>query len=403
VSRCSGRYFDRELFGAGAFAQSAVDPMTGNVNLLTLGFSSDKDGTAFDVYYNKPFEFAGLDHNFLLGADYRQSEDESIFRVGQTLTQNVFDPVHSLPGPSLNFEFPLNPTETEQTGVYTQVRLGLPRSLKLMLGGRLSWWDTESTDPGSGQVITENSVDDEFTPYAALLWQGLQNHTLYASIAEIFEPQDNVTIQNEPLPPRTGRQYEIGVKGQYFDGALVSHLAAYIIEDKNRAISDPDSPPGLGAALAAGEVESEGFEIEISGEVIPNLVLTAGYAYVRTQFERAPSDQEGETFSTITPKHNFNLWTKYWVSQGPLRNWDVGLGIRSVSSFYSERGSVRLEADGYTTVQARLGYAFTENLSLSLICNNLFDEKYYEKVEAAARQNYYGAPRNVSLILRANL
>jgi len=81
----------------------------------------------------------------------------------------------------------------------------------------------------------------------------------------------------------------------------------------------------------------------------------------------------------------------------------VGLGIRSVSSFYSERGSVRLEADGYTTVQARLGYAFTENLSLSLICNNLFDEKYYEKVEAAARQNYYGAPRNVSLILRASL
>ncbi len=401
--KVAGRHFERDLFGIGAFAQSAVDPGTGNVDLLTLGFSSERDGTAFDVYYDKPFQFADREHNFVIGADYRQSEDRSVFRIGPTLTQNVFDPDHALPGPTLNFEFPLSPVETDQFGIYTQARIGLPGSLKLVLGGRVTSWDTQSSDPNTGQVTSESSVDDEFTPYAALLWQGAENHTLYASFAEIFEPQDDVTIQNEPLPPRTGRQYELGIKGEYFDGSLIGQFALYVIEDNNRAISDPNSPPGLGAALPAGEVKSEGFEVEVTGQVLPNLNLTAGYAYVDTEFEEGSADQQGETFSTITPQHNFNLWVNYQLPVGRLQDFDVGLGIRSVSSFYSERDGVRFEADGYTTVQARLSYAVSEHLSVSLIGNNLFDEKYYEKVESAVRQNYFGAPRNVSLILNARL
>lgn len=401
--KLAGRYFDRELFGRGAFAQGAVDPSTGNVNLLTLGFSSEKDGTAFDAYYDKPFQFAGHEHNFLIGADYRQYEDESVFRVGPTLTQNVLDPDHALPGPSLNFEFPLSPNETEQYGVYSQVRAGLPASIELVLGGRLTWWDTQVSNPNTGEVISENEVDDEFTPYAAMLWRGLADHTLYLSYAEIFEPQDAVTIRNEPIRPRTGQQYEVGIKGEYLGGSLIAHMALYLIEDENRAVSDPNSPPGLGAALPAGEVRSDGFEAEISGQILPNLNLTAGYAYVRTEYEEGSGDQDGETFSTFTPRHNFNLWASYQLPRGALSDWDVGLGVKSVSSFYSERSGVRFEADGYTTVQARVGYAFSEHLSLGLICNNLFDEKYYDKVESAARQNYYGAPRSVSLILRAGL
>lgn len=401
--KLAGRRFDREVFGVGAFAQTAVDPATGDVSLLTLGFDSEREGTAFDIYYDKPFELAGFDHNFVIGVDYRRSEEESIFRVGPTLAQNVFDPDHALPGPTLFFEFPLSPEETEQTGIYTQTRIGLPGSMTLVLGGRLTSWDLEVLDANTAEVTSESSVDDEFTPYGAVLWQGLENYTLYASFAEIFQPQGELTIAEEPLPPRTGQQYEVGIKGEYFGGSLIGHLALYFIEDKNRAISDPNAPPGIGAALPAGEVSSDGFEIELSGQVLPNLNLAAGYAYVSTEFEEGPADQQGETFSTITPRHNFNLWANYQLALGPLEDFDVGLGVRSVSSFYSQRGDVRFEADGYTTVQARLSYALSEHMNLSLIADNLFDEKYYDKVEAAARQNYYGEPRSVSLILNARL
>lgn len=401
--KLAGRYFDRRLFGVGAFAQTPVDPVTGTVDLFTLGFTSERDGSALDVYYDKPFELGGLEHNLVVGLDYRQSEDTSIFRGGATLTQDVFDPDHALPGPTFNFEVPLSPEETEQTGIYSQLRVGLPGAFRVVLGGRLTWWETQVFSAASGEVTSENSIDEEFTPYAAVLWQGSDSHTLYASYAEIFKPQDDLTIQEEPLPPRTGRQFEIGIKGQYLDGLVVGHAAVYRIQDRNRAIPDLSAPPGIGAALPAGEVRSDGFEIELSGEVLPRLNLTAGYAYVDTEFEEAPVGEEGQTFSTITPEHNFNLWANYQLPFGPLEDLDLGLGIRSVSSFYSERNGVRFEADGFTTVQARIGYAFSERLSVSLIGNNLFDEDFYEKVESAVRQNYFGAPRNVTLVLNARL
>ncbi len=397
--RLAGRLFDRTIFGSGAFSRSAVDPITGDVSLQTLGFDSERDGAAFDAYYSKPFQFAGLDHNLVLGADYRRSEDESVFRIGAPLTQNVFDPDNALPEQSLDFEFPLSPSETDQSGIYSQARIGLPGSLDLVLGGRVSWWNTENFDANTGVVSSENEIDGEFTPYAAVIWNGMAGHTLYASYAEIFSPQDSLTIDNERLPPRTGGQYEIGLKGEYLGGSLISHFAVFRIEDNNRAVPDPSSPPGLGAALPAGEVVSDGFEIELRGRLLPRLTLTAGYAYTDTEYEEAPVDQQGEPFSTFTPRHNFNLWASYQLS-APV---DIGFGLRSVSSFYSQRGTVRFEADGYTTVQARVGYAFNERLNLSLIGNNLLDERYYEKVEAATRQNYFGAPRSLSLVLRVGL
>ena len=401
VLKVAGRYFDRELIGSGAFASSAVDPMTGDVDLTTLGFTSNKDGVAFDAYFSKPFEFAGLDHNFVIGADYRQSEDDNIFEVGPGLTQNVFDPEYALPGPDFFFEFPLNPTETDQMGVYTQARFALPGSLTAVLGGRLTWWDTETRDVGTGDIVTERSVDDEFTPYAALLWQGLDNHTFYLSFAEIFQPQESLDINNETLRPRTGQQFEVGVKGEYLDGRLLGQLSVYRIEDTNRALPDPDSPPGLGASIAAGEVRSEGFEAELVGEILPNLNLTAGYAYVETEFEEGTVDQQGQPFSTFTPQHIYNLWANYQQPSGALKGLDVGIGLRTVSSFFSEQGGARFEGDGYTIVQARIGYAINDNFGVSLVGNNLLDERYYERVSAATRQNYLGAPLSATLILQA--
>lgn len=86
-----------------------------------------------------------------------------------------------------------------------------------------------------------------------------------------------------------------------------------------------------------------------------------------------------------------------------MQGIDVGLGVRSVSSFYSQSGDIRFEADPYTTVQARLGYEFNRQVSVSLLANNLFDETYYEKVSSAFRQNFYGEPRNIVLVLRTRL
>jgi outer membrane receptor protein involved in Fe transport len=71
-----------------------------------------------------------------------------------------------------------------------------------------------------------------------------------------------------------------------------------------------------------------------------------------------------------------------------------------VSSFYSLSGATRFEAPGYTIASAQIGYELSRRLALTLTVNNVLDEKYYEKVSAASRQNFYGEPLNATLAVR---
>jgi outer-membrane receptor for ferric coprogen and ferric-rhodotorulic acid len=57
-------------------------------------------------------------------------------------------------------------------------------------------------------------------------------------------------------------------------------------------------------------------------------------------------------------------------------------------------------ADAYTTASALVAYRFSDRYRVALNVDNLFDEKYYEKISNAARQNFYGAPRSATVTFR---
>ncbi|MNH23541.1 Fe(3+)-pyochelin receptor precursor [compost metagenome] len=104
--------------------------------------------------------------------------------------------------------------------------------------------------------------------------------------------------------------------------------------------------------------------------------------------------------TTITPKHNFNLWTNYEFTDGPLKDFNVGGGVRAVSATYYKR-DVDFVQGGYAITTAQVGYKFNEHLSAKLTANNLFDRTYYERVDSSWGSNFYGEPRNLTLTLRA--
>ncbi|MNP63197.1 Fe(3+)-pyochelin receptor precursor [compost metagenome] len=112
------------------------------------------------------------------------------------------------------------------------------------------------------------------------------------------------------------------------------------------------------------------------------------------------SDENYQGIS-ITPKHNFNLWTRYEFSDGPLQGFSVGGGVRVVSETYYKR-DVDFVQGGYSVATAQLGYRFNKHLTTTLTANNLFDRKYYERVDSAWGSNFYGEPRNLTLTLRAS-
>lgn len=378
-----------------AYAAGAANA-SGNVTSGTRWLARDyhEESYAVDAHVSRPFELFGLENNIIAGIDYR-GVDSRLYSATGTISgvQSIYDWNSSIARPTVTFGAPTD-TDTWQVGLYGQWRIKPVDPLTLIGGGRVSWYESDS---GSSSV----SVNGKVTPYAGITYDLTDQVTAYASYTEIFQPQSSPVYGGGILKPRTGRQYEAGVKAELFDD--VNATAAYFnIKDKNRAVSDTDH---TGYYLASGEANIQGIELEMTGTILDNWEATAAYTYTDTVYDNTRTAAGSEFY---TPEHMVQLWTKYTFddSQPLLSGFYIGGGVKLFSSFKnisrtSTGGATTIEAPGYGVVDLQAGYQFTENLSASLTVNNVFDKKYYERVGGTSVFNFYGEPRSVVFKLAA--
>ncbi|MFC4314145.1 TonB-dependent siderophore receptor [Steroidobacter flavus] len=396
VRRQNRDMFYQGMRGAGAVAAN------GDVRLQYLRLDFEQESTGADVFLSTPFEWLGRGHVVTVGADYSKLDKSEDRTPDSTVaTTNVFNHNFQLVEPQwVDTTATDEVLKAEEYGFYGQLRLSATDSLTFIAGGRVSWWESTVRNPVTRAVLSDAEAESEFTPYAAVVYDLTDALTLYASYTDIFKPQNQRTALGTQLEPRTGTQYEAGVKGEFLARRLNASAAVFRIEDENRSIADVNN---AGFFVPIGEARSQGFETEVSGLITPAWNLTAGYAFTETEFIRgATAIQTGQPLSTLTPKHAFTLWTTYTLPDHWVRGLDVGGGVRTSSGVYSDAGTVRFESGGYSIVSARVGYRITERLNASLNVNNVFDKNYYERVTNATRQNYYGEPMNFTLTLRAS-
>lgn len=354
-----------------------------------------------DLHASGPFALLGRKHELLVGASFRNRYLNSTGNSAPGYNF-VFDPtqpwlVNNAPYPSLGPSWGDQHDKSKQYGAYATTRLNLADPLKLILGARLDWYDYTTSYNGSGSGYT---VDQEFTPYAGLVFDLNDTYSVYGSWTRIFQPQSSKERNGALLPPVTGTNYEVGLKGEYLDGALNASLAAFKIVQANLARSLPNNEcaPGVpSCAEAAGEVESKGIEFEVAGQLTPNWQMTAGYTYTKAKYTQATSSAAaGSPFATDQPRHLFKLFTTYRLP-GNLSAWRVGGGLRVQSDIYKDTGSIRIRQGGYALVDMMVAWQATSNLDLRLNVYNLFDKYYYESVGSPTNGNGFGSPRNVLL------
>lgn len=381
------------------WANSAVNPATGDTNLIAWSYRNHWKTTGGDVNLNLPFSAFGLEHSVLFGADYSYTRKQFAYGGGTLFPTNIYDPITDMPQPEMD-QVNESDGRVSQFGLYSRANIQLANPLKLIVGARLSWWKNDARN--DNQYFGDFSqnvdrIDARPSPYAGLVYDLTPQWSAYVSYTSIFQPQTATDSQGSTLKPRVGRQVETGIKGALLDGRLNTHAALFQIVDRNRAMTDPDNPL---YSVASGKVRSQGFEAEISGSPLPGWEITAGYAYTDTKYLEAPDETNGQSYSQITPRHAINLWTRYRFSEPELRGFSVGAGVRFNSGFYQQRGDVRWDQESYTVVSAQVGYRHDKHWEGTLTVDNLFDRVYYEKLGGASRQNYYGQPRSVMLTLR---
>lgn len=403
-----------------AASESTVDYGNPAPTLTSYAALLDYDHKDYglDAYIDGQFEAFGLQHELILGANGSRGTQDDVYAIRNLpQRQSVFNPNHHFPEPADDTFWPnmyrggtVKETAT-QYGAYATLRLRLAEPLMLVLGSRVSWYENrrESLNLAWGEWADQDARTKEtgvVTPFAALIYDLNDNLSVYASYADIFQPQSSyATVSGSALKPKMGENYELGIKGEWFDGRLNSSLALFRAIEKNAAQTDFETRCGSSSDgycyTDTGKVRAQGVEAELSGELLERLQVFGGYTYTQTKnLKNIDSAAEGAVSNTYVPRHMLRLWGDYQLD-GALSKWTVGAGVNAQSSNYRLQ-TIKLEQAGYALWNARIAYQVDDTWTVALNGNNLFDKNYYQTVGTSGWGNLYGEPRNLTLSLKGN-
>lgn len=346
---------------------------------------------------NGPFEFLGRTHELAVGYAYSQQKFNADSRAASTFgTVGDFNAWNgtSYPEPTWSPLSFYGKSETKQEAIYAAMRLNLSDPLKVIVGTRLTQYEKSGNEAAGSPFIMK--VENQLTPYAGVIYDLNENFSLYASYTDIFLPQQKRDISGKYLDPILGKSTEAGVKGEFFEGRLNASLAVFRIEQDNLAQSTgqiiPGTTPPETAYRASQGATSEGFEVDLAGELSKGWNASAGF----TQFRA--TDANGTDVNSIYPRQSLKLFTTYRLP-GALSALSVGGGVNWQGKTYTYVGSEKLEQKPYALVNLMARYDIGKQLSAQLNVNNLFDKTYYGMFDAY-NQMTYGAPRSATVSLK---
>jgi iron complex outermembrane receptor protein len=279
------------------------------------------------------FNTGSIQHNLLFGVDLSrgQADSATTFDFFSVVPLDIFNPDYSLPPkPDANSLDPFfdNKLKSDRLGVYLQDKIDLLDNLIFLAGVR---YDTvEQTLTDNLTEIETVQEDDAVIPRLSLVYQPIEPISLYASYSESFTPNESVAEDGSFLEAETGKGFEVGVKGEIIPNRLAATIAYFDITKQNVATADPNVPF---ASIATGEQQSQGIELDLTGEILPGWNIFASYAYIDAEItEDRIVENLGNRLAGV-PEHSASLWTSYEIQQGSLK----GLGFGAEFNFVGER------------------------------------------------------------------
>ena len=366
----------------------------------------DKDEqTNLDGTLSGPFQLLGREHELAAGVSYRQEKFDQYggWTDGTPIDLNNFNP-GVIPKPTVNMSLWQSRNTATEKSAYAVARFNPIDPLHLIVGSRVTWYDYNDRSGTSDYDVTQH-----VTPYAGVIYDLNDTYSLYASYTEIFKPQSERDVSQSVLDPMTGENYEIGLKGEYFEGALNASVALFQMNQQKRAyeLQDQSGCPTFTSNIkcygAAGEVRSRGIDAELSGALTPDWQFSASYTYVLSQFMKDANDSNvGKLFAPMQPKHLFKLASSYNLP-GSLSRWRVGGDLYAQSATFDRVGNGTSDQKAYGIVGLMTGYKFDEHWDGRVNFNNVFNTRYWQGIPNSGGAGQYGDPRNLMFSLKWTL
>lgn len=360
-----------------------------NFNYRKLEWT-DKD---YQLNLTGHFSTGGFDHTLLTGIEYEDYDYKSIIQrssaTAGTYPIDIFDPVYGQPRPALT-RTPTHDKENLKTyAAFVQDQVALTERLKVLAGARFERFEHDYQNyVGKSWQAADNAV----TPRVGVIYDLTDTVAVYADAARSFKPNTGASREGGGFAPEKGKSYEMGIKWEALDRQLSVDAAIYQIEKKNVLTTDPVDNT---FSVAAGQVRSRGFDLNVAGNLTPEWRVIGGYAYVDAEVTRDNTLRSGTRLMNI-PRNSFSLLNVYEFQDGALKGLGLGAGGKYVDQRAGQTANTAFSMDAYTVVDLLGYYKVNERVRLNLDVKNLFNREY----EEGAFGNIYaypGAPRTVQV------
>ncbi|GLR33942.1 TonB-dependent receptor [Shewanella decolorationis] len=387
--------FNRQRFDSAPVY--SADPFTKGYSIKPFDRYDDWQHKTAYVDFTGEFELAGLEHQFLIGANYLDYFYQQQIARGAAQTVIPGQPVIQ---PDLDYHTGKKgtPNEYKYYGFYLQDLMTINEQWKLLAGVR---YDEQKKD-GFG----ENSY--AVSPKFGVIYSPMTNGSIYVNYSKSFTPQGGITDplnvnHDTNLKPEYGIQYEVGTKWELFDDSLLLTAAVFDVTLENISInevltaSDPRSEDGKYTSITTqgGEQKHRGFEMGAQGKIGDSWFVTSSMMYLDAEYQTGDA-REGKT-PIDAPEWSANIWTRYEVTD----NFAMNFGAIYVGERFANLDNT-ISKDGY--VRFDIGAAYTmdimgKDVSIRANVRNLFDTEYLDG--GSDKMVTIGQDRNFSVALEA--
>ena len=340
---------------------------------------------------------AGMQHRLLLGAEYENyRKNERVTEVRPRSTIDIYDPLYGRPRPDGARSGSDAHEQVQSQALNLQDQIAFSERLRGLIGVRIERFEQTIDNRVNGARSQQNH--DAITQRVGLLYQLTPAVGLFANASTSFKPNNGLDRSDRAFDPEQGIGYEAGLKLDMLDDRLSATLAAFHLTKENVLTADP-----VDASLqaAAGEARSQGFDLQVSGQLSDALRLIGAFAFINA--EVTDGDQALPPGSRLlgVAQQSGSLLGVYEFQDGWLRGSDIGAAFNYVGDRSGQAGS-DFSLQAYHTVDLLAHYAFSPRIKVGANLNNLLDEKYYER----SYSNLWvmpGEPRNLSVNLTVDL
>lgn len=358
----------------------------------TLGSSSREDynnGFQLDLVGKDIYSWK-IKHTFQIGLDYKTSYVKTV--SSNSIVLDTIDVLQDIPNTYvLNRNQSLTdnaPVESRDYvyGFVAQDVITFNRYVKLSLGARYGL-----VNGVSGNAVSSLN-GSAWDPLAGIIITPFENINLFASYTSTTSLRGAANLLADRVTPvgkTVEKQFEAGLKSEWFNYRLRFNATFFHILNDNLTYGELDNAgQSTGYYIKAGNLRRQGLELELTGRLLPNLDLVAGYTYLDAQYRDSPYYQEGSS-PMNTAKHTANGWLNYIIDKGVLKNLSFGLGAYYVGerplAEYTNKvlpghdvqpNTRPFLADAYTTVNVQIGYSY-KNLHLRVFANNILNSTGY--------------------------